>query len=94
MREFIFQPVRRHILTVHTVDVTGADWGYKTAFLFLGTGTITCVIAYFYVPEPSQRNSAEMDEMYEKHVPARRMKKYVTDVQKQRQVTRSSEGRW
>ena len=64
------------------VDVNGANWGYKTAFLFLGTGAVTCVGAFFFAPEPSQRNAAEMDEMYAKGVPARRMRKYVTNVQK------------
>ncbi|KAM5345993.1 hypothetical protein ACJ41O_011854 [Fusarium nematophilum] len=67
------------------LDASGANSGYRTAFLFLGTGVVTCVIAYFYVPEPSQRNPAEMDEMYEKGVPARRMRKFVTDVQRLRQ---------
>jgi MFS transporter, SP family, sugar:H+ symporter len=66
------------------VDTEGANWGYSTAFLFLGTGIVTCVVAYFYVPEPSQRNSAEMDEMYEKKVPARHMRKYVTQAQTRR----------
>lgn len=64
------------------MDVNGVDWGYSTAFLFLGTGLVTCVLVYFYVPEPSRRNPAEMDEMYERGVPAWRMRKYVTDVQK------------
>ncbi|KAI9162757.1 substrate transporter [Paramyrothecium foliicola] len=66
------------------LDVNGVNWGYSTAFLFLGTGLFTCVLVYFYVPEPSQRNPAEMDEMYDKGVPARRMRKYVTEVQKGR----------
>jgi hypothetical protein len=35
-----------------------------------------------FVPEPSKRNPAELDEMFEKRVPAWRMRKYVTDVQK------------
>ena len=69
------------------MDTDGEDWGYKTAFLFLGTGAVTCVVAYFYVPEPSQRNSAEMDEMYEKKIPARHMRKYVTQVQTRRRIT-------
>ncbi|KAL7916802.1 general substrate transporter [Trichoderma velutinum] len=64
------------------LDVKGANWGYKTAFLFFGTGIIVCVLTYFYVPEPSQRNPAELDELYEKGVPAWRMRNYVTDVQK------------
>ncbi|KAM6511998.1 hypothetical protein FALCPG4_016986 [Fusarium falciforme] len=64
------------------LDTNGADWNYKTAWLFFGTGLVTTLVVYFYVPEPSQRNPAEMDEMYEKHVPARKMRKYVTDVQR------------
>ncbi|KAH7015923.1 general substrate transporter [Ilyonectria destructans] len=64
------------------LDTDGANWSYRTAWLFFGTGLVTIVIVYFYVPEPSQRNSAEMDEMYEKGVPARKMRKYVTDVQR------------
>ena len=35
-----------------------------------------------YVPEPSRRNAAELDELFEKGIPAWRMRKYVTDVQK------------
>jgi SP family sugar:H+ symporter-like MFS transporter len=65
--------------------VDGANWGYKTAWLFLGTGIICCVVIYFYVPEPSKRNPAELDEMYEKGVPAWRMRNYVTDVQRMHQ---------
>jgi len=65
------------------LDVNNANWGYKTAWLFLGTGIVVTVLVYFYVPEPSQRNSAELDEMFAKKVPARKMRKYVTDVQKQ-----------
>ncbi len=67
------------------VDVNGANWGYRTAFLFLGTGVVTCLAVYYFVPEPSQRNPAELDEMYEKGVPAWRMRNYVTDVQKLQQ---------
>jgi MFS transporter, SP family, sugar:H+ symporter len=46
---------------------------------------ITTVLTFLYVPETAQRNSAEMDEMYEKGVPAWRMRKFVTDVQKKRE---------
>jgi MFS transporter, SP family, sugar:H+ symporter len=67
---------------IEIVDVNGANWGYKTAFLFVGLGTVTVLVIFLFVPEPSMRNSAEMDEMYEKGVPAWRMSKYVTDVQR------------
>ncbi|KFY81283.1 hypothetical protein V500_11544 [Pseudogymnoascus sp. VKM F-4518 (FW-2643)] len=67
------------------INVDGANWGYNTGWLFLGTGVCVSILVYFYVPEPSQRNFAEMDEMYEKGVPAWRMRKYVTDVQRMQQ---------
>ncbi|KAH7143416.1 general substrate transporter [Dactylonectria macrodidyma] len=64
------------------LDADGANWSYKTAWLFFGTRLVTILVVYFYVPEPAQRNPAEMDEMYEKRVPAWKMRKYVTDVQR------------
>ncbi|KAL4903125.1 hypothetical protein BDW74DRAFT_169064 [Aspergillus multicolor] len=68
------------------LDVNGVNWGYKTAWLFFATGICVCVLLYFYLPECSRRNAAEIDEMYEKGVPAWRMHKYVTDVQERAQV--------
>ncbi|KAM0278153.1 hypothetical protein ACHAQH_005351 [Verticillium albo-atrum] len=63
------------------LDTEGANMGYKTGWLFFGVGVVTCVVVWVFVPEPSRRNNAEMDEMYEKGVPAWKMKNYVTDVQ-------------
>lgn len=68
-----------------TVDINKANWGYKTAWLFLGCGLAVTVLVFFFVPEPSQRNAAELDEMFEKRIPARKMREYVTDVQKRGQ---------
>jgi SP family sugar:H+ symporter-like MFS transporter len=70
-----------NLSTSSTVDTEGANWGYNTAWLFFGTGAVFCVLVWLYVPEPSRRNYAEMDEMYRKRVPARKMRKYVTEVQ-------------
>ncbi|OAL44872.1 MFS general substrate transporter [Pyrenochaeta sp. DS3sAY3a] len=63
------------------LNVNGVNWGYKTAWLFFGTGVASCIMMYFYLPECSRRNAAEIDEMYEKGVPAWQMHKYVTQVQ-------------
>lgn len=63
------------------VDTEGAGWGYDTAWLFSGLGSLVCAMVWFYVPEPSRRNYAEMDEMYANEVPARKMRKDVTEVQ-------------
>lgn len=63
------------------VDVNGANWGYKTAWLFFGTGSVVCVVLWFMLPECARRNAAEIDEMYEKGVLPRKMGKYVTEAQ-------------
>ncbi|KAI3393082.1 hypothetical protein diail_4753 [Diaporthe ilicicola] len=57
-----------------------ADWGYDTAWLLSALGSLVCVLVWFFVSEPSQRNYAEMDEMYTNGVPATKMREYVTEV--------------
>ncbi len=57
------------------------NWGPKTGLFFAGTGTIVCVIGWFILPELAQRTPAEIDEMFEKRVPPRKFKNYVTEVQ-------------
>ncbi|KAM6522876.1 hypothetical protein FALCPG4_012491 [Fusarium falciforme] len=69
------------------LDVDGVDWGYKTAWLFFGTGVVVCILLYFFLPECSRRNAAEVDEMYAKGVPAWKMGKYVTEIQTLHQVS-------
>jgi len=40
------------------------------------------ILAIFIIPETAKRSPAELDELYEKRIPAWKMKGYVTDVQK------------
>jgi hypothetical protein len=75
-----------------TVQTNGANWGYNTAWLFFGTGIASVVLAIFYVPETAQRNPAELDEMYEKGIPAWKMKRYVTEVQTKNMAGRQGVG--
>jgi hypothetical protein len=69
---------------------TGHGWGYKTGLLYVITGSISLVLCYFYVPEIVRRNAADLDELFEKGVPARRFKQYVTESQKAAQDARES----
>ncbi|WVQ79774.1 hypothetical protein IAT38_001874 [Cryptococcus sp. DSM 104549] len=68
------------------LQTNGANLGYNTSWIFFGTGIAVCILAIFYLPETSRRNPAELDEMYEKGVPAWKMSKYVTNVQKAQQA--------
>lgn len=65
---------------------TGAGWGVKTGFFFGCTGIIGSIIAFFIIPETSRRSPAEMDELFNKRVPLRKFKGYVTDVQRNLQA--------
>ncbi|KAK8850771.1 hypothetical protein IAR55_004691 [Kwoniella newhampshirensis] len=67
------------------LDVNGANWGYNTAWLFLGTGIVACIMGYLFVPETARRNAAELDELFDRGVPAWRMRSFDTDVQKTQQ---------
>ena len=69
---------------------TGHGWGYKTGLLYVITGSISLVLCYFFVPEIARRNAADLDELFEKGVPARRFKQYVTEYQKAAQDARES----
>lgn len=60
----------------------GANWGPKAGLFFAGTGTIVVVVAWFILPEVAQRTTSEIDEMFEKKVPPRQFKNYVTEVQR------------
>lgn len=70
------------IMFSFTVPLMLAKWGPKAGFFFAGTGTIVCAIGWFILPEVARRTPAEIDEMFEKKVPPRKFKGYVTDVQR------------
>lgn len=65
----------------YLVDVRGANLGFKAVWIFVGFGGVANVFALFFAPEPARRSPAELDELFEKRIPAWRMKGYVTDVE-------------
>jgi hypothetical protein len=67
------------------VDATGRNLGFKACWIFVGLGGLANALAYAFIPEPAGRSPAELDELYEKHIPAWRMRGYVTDVEKDMQ---------
>lgn len=48
---------------------------------FGAMGTISCVIAYFILPEITCRTPAEIDEMFEDKIAPRKFRNHVTQVQ-------------
>jgi hypothetical protein len=40
------------------------------------------ILGLFFIPETARRSPAELDELYEKRIPAWRMRGHVTDIEK------------
>lgn len=75
------------------VDANGRNLGFKAVWIFVGLGGIVNIIAVFFCPEPARRLPAELDELYERRVPAWRMRKLVTEVEKNNDDLRAARGR-
>lgn len=48
----------------------------KVSFIFGGFSVLCCIYFYLYHPETKGRTFAELDEMFAKHVPARKFASY------------------
>ncbi|RSL38000.1 hypothetical protein CEP53_015279 [Fusarium sp. AF-6] len=58
-------------ITLYQLNPTAWNWGAKTGFFWAGGCLISVVFAYFFVPEPRGRTSAEMDILFEKRISPR-----------------------
>lgn len=59
------------VLTPYQLNPTAWNWGAKTGFFWAGGCVISIVFTYFYVPEPKNRTTAELDILFERKVSAR-----------------------
>jgi SP family general alpha glucoside:H+ symporter-like MFS transporter len=57
-----------------------ANLGGKVGFVFAGMGALFWAIVWLDAPETRGRTFEEIDEMFEKRVPTRRFKGYVTGM--------------
>ncbi|KAF7558170.1 hypothetical protein G7Z17_g107 [Cylindrodendrum hubeiense] len=55
--------------------------GGKICFIFFAFSVPMCVYLYYCLPEMKGRNYAEIQEMFDKRIPARQFKDYVCNVQ-------------
>ncbi|KAK7424345.1 hypothetical protein QQX98_000613 [Neonectria punicea] len=58
-----------------------ANLGGKVAFVFFGASVPFSMYLYFYFPEMKGRSYLELEEMFQKKVPARQFKNYRVDVE-------------
>lgn len=66
--------------TPYQLNPTAWNWGAKTGFFWAGSCLISIIFTYFYLPEPKDRTTAELDALFERKVPARHFSKTSVDI--------------
>lgn len=61
-----------NIITPYMLNPTAWNWGNYAGFFWSGTCFLMIVYHYFRLPEPSGRTFAELDLLFERHIPARK----------------------
>lgn len=51
--------------------------GPKTGYMFFGIGVICCVFTYLWIPDITGRSFSQLDELFERKIPARKFKDAV-----------------
>ncbi|GMK54163.1 hypothetical protein CspeluHIS016_0107490 [Cutaneotrichosporon spelunceum] len=57
--------------------------GLKSGFVFFGTATPIAILMWFFLPETKWRSASEIDELYERKIPAWRWAKTRTNAEEQ-----------
>jgi MFS transporter, SP family, general alpha glucoside:H+ symporter len=68
------------VLTPYQLNPTAWNWSAKTGFFWAGGCIISIVFTYFYVPEPKDRTTAELDVLFERKVSPRHFSKTQIDL--------------
>ncbi len=56
------------VLTPYMLNPTAWNWSAKTGFFWAGGCLISIVFTYFWVPEPKDRTTVELDILFERKV--------------------------
>ncbi|KAL2810339.1 general substrate transporter [Aspergillus granulosus] len=65
----------------YLLNTDEADLGGKICFIFFGLSLPMCAYLYFCLPELKGRTVAEIEEMFQANLPARKFKNYVSQSQ-------------
>ncbi|KAM0255861.1 hypothetical protein ACHAQJ_005366 [Trichoderma viride] len=68
------------VLTPYQLNPTAWNWSAKTGFFWAGGCLISIVFTYFWVPEPKDRTTAELDILFERKVSPRHFSKTPVDL--------------
>lgn len=59
----------------YTTPYMLAAWSLKTGFFYAGTAFVSLIIFYFTIPETKGRSYAELDDLFQRRIPARQFAK-------------------
>lgn len=68
---YLVANIVNNVLTPHMLNPTAWNWGPKTGLFWAGVCFLTIVWAYYRLPEPKGRTCAELDDLFERKIPAR-----------------------
>jgi SP family general alpha glucoside:H+ symporter-like MFS transporter len=68
-----------NVMTNYQLSATAWNWGARSAFFWAGSCLLSVVWVFFRLPEPKGRTYAELDELFERRVPARKFAKTHVD---------------
>ncbi|KAF1836537.1 sugar transporter [Decorospora gaudefroyi] len=61
-----------NVITPRMLNPTAWGWGAKAGFFWAGTSVLGIAWSWYRLPEPRGRSFAELDELFERRVPARK----------------------
>jgi SP family general alpha glucoside:H+ symporter-like MFS transporter len=62
------------------INPSSVNLGAKIAFVFFAPSLLICIYLYFCFPEMKGRSYLELEEMFQKRIPARQFESYNCDV--------------
>jgi SP family general alpha glucoside:H+ symporter-like MFS transporter len=63
-----------NVITPRMLNPTAWGWGAKAGFFWAGTSVLGILWSWWRLPEPKGRTFGELDELFERKVPARQFK--------------------
>lgn len=72
--------IATNIMTPRMLNPSAWDWGAKAAFFWAGSCFLCAIWTFLRLPEPKGRTYGELNELFEKKVPARKFKTTAVDI--------------
>lgn len=81
-----------NVITPRMLNPTAWGWGAKAGFFWAGTSVLGLVWSLCRLPEPKGRTFGELDELFERGVPARGFKGWSVGEEGSVEGSRKGEG--